>query len=76
MTRLVPNLTPEAVSALCTSYLEAEFAKLGSKNTLKIETLHGGKPWLSDVNHWNYDAASKATETNYGKKPDLTREGG
>lgn len=74
--RLVPNLTPEAVSALCTAYLEGEFAKLNSKNKLSITTLHGGKPWLSDPNHWNYRAASKATEKVYSKKPDLTREGG
>jgi len=74
--RLVPNLTPEAVAALCTGYLEKEFAQLGSKNTLKIETLHGGKPWLGDVSHFNFVAASKATEKIYGKKPDLTREGG
>lgn len=74
--RLVPDLTPEAVAALCTKYLEAEFAKLGSKNKLTIETLHGGKPWLSDPNHWNYRAAATATEKIYNKKPDLTREGG
>jgi len=74
--RLVPDLTPEAVSSLCTKYLEAEFAKLGSKNKLTIETLHGGKPWLSDPNHWSYRAAATATEKIYGKKPDLTREGG
>lgn len=74
--RLVPNLLPDQVAALCKSYLEAEFAKLGSKNTLTIETLSGGKPWLSDPNHWNYTAGIKATEKVYAKTPDLTREGG
>ena len=74
--RLVPNLTPDTVAQLATGFLENEFAKLGSKNKLRIESLHGAKPWLSDVNHWSYRAAAKATEKVYGKKPDLTREGG
>lgn len=26
---------------------QAEFAKLGSKNTLKVEMLSGGKPWVA-----------------------------
>jgi Cys-Gly metallodipeptidase DUG1 len=30
----------------------------------------------SDVNHYNYRAAEKATEKVYGVKPDYTREGG
>lgn len=29
------------------STLQDEFAKLGSKNTLKVEMLHGGKPWVT-----------------------------
>jgi len=74
--RLVPNLTPGEVAPLVTKYLEEEFSKLGSKNTLKIEALHGGKPWMSDPEHWNFKAASKATEKVYGVVPDLTREGG
>ena len=74
--RLVPNLSPETVTQLCTGFLEHEFAKLGTKNTLSIETLHAAKPWLSNPNHWSYRAAAKATEKVYGKTPDFTREGG
>lgn len=74
--RLVPNLMPDQVAELCKGYLESEFAKLGSKNKLTVEMLSGGKPWLSDVNHWNYQAGIKATEKVYKKTPDLTREGG
>lgn len=50
--RLVPDLTPDKVADLVTKYLNDEFKKLGSKNTLKVSSLHGGKPWLSDPNHW------------------------
>lgn len=74
--RLVPNLTPAETSAHVQKYLTSEFEKLNSKNTIKIEMGHGGKPWLSDPKHWNYQAAARATQTVYGVKPDLTREGG
>lgn len=29
---------------------------------MEIESLHGGKPWVADPNHWNYVAAATATE--------------
>jgi Cys-Gly metallodipeptidase DUG1 len=74
--RLVPDMTPEAVDKLVIKYVNECFAQLGSKNKLEVENLHGGKPWVADPNHWNYVAAGKATETIYGRKPDLTREGG
>lgn len=44
------------------SYVQQEFAKLNSKNKLKIENLHDGRPWLADYKHWNYEAARRATE--------------
>jgi Cys-Gly metallodipeptidase DUG1 len=50
------------VDPIVQAYIESEFAKLNSKNTLTIEDLHGGKPWVADFNHWNYEAAKKATE--------------
>ncbi|QRW13107.1 Gly-Xaa carboxypeptidase [Ceratobasidium sp. AG-Ba] len=74
--RLVPSMTPEKVDGLVIKYVEAEFAKLNSKNKLEVENLHGGKPYVADPNHWSFVAAAKATEAVYGKKPDLTREGG
>jgi Cys-Gly metallodipeptidase DUG1 len=43
-------------------YLDEEFAKLGSKNTMELEDLHGGKPWVADPNHWNFEAAKRATK--------------
>jgi Cys-Gly metallodipeptidase DUG1 len=59
---LVPPQTPDNVNPLINKYLEAEFAKLGSKNTLSLEELHGGRPWVADVNHWNFEAAKLATK--------------
>ncbi|OCB89196.1 CNDP dipeptidase [Sanghuangporus baumii] len=74
--RVVPNQTPEQLDPLVSRYLEFEFAKLLSKNKLSVESLHGGKPWVADPNHWNYVAASRATQAIYNLEPDLTREGG
>ncbi|KAG6835510.1 hypothetical protein H0H93_000694 [Arthromyces matolae] len=74
--RLVPPQTPELVEPLVNAYLEAEFKKLGSKNKLTIENLHGGKPWMADHRHWNFEAAKIATRAVYKQEPDLTREGG
>jgi Cys-Gly metallodipeptidase DUG1 len=74
--RLVPPQTPDAVERLVVTYLESEFAKLGTKNSMHIELLHSGKPWVADHKHWNYAAAVRATEQIYVKSPDLTREGG
>ncbi|GAA5946373.1 hypothetical protein JCM3775_004771 [Rhodotorula graminis] len=74
--RLVPDLEPEEVGKLVEKYLKDEFAKLNSKNTLKVEMLHGGKPWVTSIEHWNFKAATAATEKVWGKTPDFTREGG
>ncbi|KAF8839285.1 CNDP dipeptidase [Paxillus ammoniavirescens] len=74
--RLVPPQTPELVIPLVTQYIQSEFAKLNSKNKMTVEYLHGGKPWVADVNHWNFEAAKKAIETIWKKTPDYTREGG
>ncbi|KAF8065059.1 hypothetical protein FPV67DRAFT_1695822 [Lyophyllum atratum] len=74
--RLVPPQTPDLVQPLVEQYLAEEFAKLGSKNKFHIELLHGGKPWVADHTHWNFEAAKVATRAVYQQEPDLTREGG
>ncbi|CAG8633289.1 1506_t:CDS:10 [Ambispora leptoticha] len=74
--RTVPNMDPDKVTQLVTEFLDKEFAKLGSKNKMKLECIHDGKPWVANTDHWNYVAAAKAVEKVYHVKPDLTREGG
>lgn len=54
--RLVPDLTPDDVNELVQKYLNEEFAKLGSKNTFKVEMLSGGMPWVASIDHWNFRA--------------------
>lgn len=60
--RLVPPQTPENVDPLVIKFLYNEFAKLGSKNKISVENTHGGKPWVENHKHWNYEAAHRATE--------------
>jgi nonspecific dipeptidase len=43
---------------------------------MKAHMFHGGRCWLSDPDHPNYLAGSRATKMVYGVEPDLTREGG
>ncbi|KAF8452392.1 hypothetical protein L210DRAFT_3383623 [Boletus edulis BED1] len=74
--RLVPPQTPENVVPLVTAYIESEFAKMNSKNKMNVEHSHGGKPWVADINHWNFEAARRAIEAVWNKSPDYTREGG
>ncbi|KAJ2801984.1 hypothetical protein H4R20_003454 [Coemansia guatemalensis] len=74
--RTVPNMEPAKVSELVTKYLNDEFAKLNSKNTMRVIETHGGRWWYSSPNHPNFVAGAAATEKVYGVKPDLTREGG
>jgi Cys-Gly metallodipeptidase DUG1 len=63
--RLVPPQTPENVDPIVFKYLQGEFEKLGSKNTFSVENFHGGKPWVENYKHWNYEAAHRATEVNW-----------
>ena len=74
--RTVPNMTVEQVNELVIQHVREEFQKLNSKNILEISVLQKGKWWLTDPDHWNYVAASKAIEDVWGLKPDLIREGG
>ncbi|KAJ3247754.1 hypothetical protein HDU78_003246 [Chytriomyces hyalinus] len=74
--RSVPNQTPERIAELVKEYVEGEFAKLKSRNTLKFDAPQGGKAWVADVNSWNFVAARSAIEKVFKTSPDLTREGG
>ncbi|KAL3704203.1 hypothetical protein TMatcc_009894 [Talaromyces marneffei ATCC 18224] len=74
--RTVPNMESEDVTRLVKDYINSEFAKLGSKNTLDVSLMHDGKWWVASPKHWNFTAASKAVQQVFGVEPDMTREGG
>lgn len=74
--RTVPDMENGKLNKLVTDFVKNEFARLGSKNTLQVESTEEG-PWLlSDRTNWNFTAAAKAMKTVFGVEPDLTREGG
>ena len=64
---LVPDQTPDKVNELVYKHVEQEFAKLKTKNKMHIESHHDGKPWVTDPNHWNYNAAKIATKVSFSR---------
>jgi len=71
--RLVPNQEPEKIMDLFTKYFESVAPK---SVKVKVTPNHGGYPVLTPVNTPEYQAAAKAMETTFGKKPIPTRSGG
>lgn len=47
-------MDPERVNSLVEKYLNEEFSKLKTKNSLSAECTHGAKAWVASTNHWNY----------------------
>ncbi|HEY2931301.1 MAG TPA: dipeptidase [Acidobacteriota bacterium] len=71
--RLVPDQDPEKIAKL----FENHVTKVCPKTVeLKITRMHGGKAWLAPIDHPAMQAASRAYEKGFGKKPVFVREGG
>jgi acetylornithine deacetylase/succinyl-diaminopimelate desuccinylase-like protein len=71
--RLVPYQTNDKITAL----FEAYFKRIAPKSVhVKVTPLHGGEPLVTPHDTAAYQAASKAMETTFGKKPIPVRSGG
>ena len=71
--RLVPNQTPDKIAEL----FEAHLRDMAPKTVeLKITRMHGGKPWMTSYDNPYVQAAGRAIERGFGRKPVFTREGG
>ncbi|QDA59663.1 dipeptidase [Hymenobacter jejuensis] len=71
--RLVPNQTSEEI----TEKFQKHFSSLvPSGATVVVRPHHGGEPVVTPTDSIAYQAASKALETTFGKKPIPTRGGG
>jgi acetylornithine deacetylase/succinyl-diaminopimelate desuccinylase-like protein len=71
--RLVPNQNWEKITEL----FQAHFEAIAPKGvTVKVSPHHGGQGGVVETNFPAYQAASKAMEETYGKKPIPTRSGG
>jgi acetylornithine deacetylase/succinyl-diaminopimelate desuccinylase-like protein len=71
--RLVPNQTPDEITALFQNHFES-IAPKGIR--VKVNPHHGGYPVVTPIDSIGYEAASKAYETTFGKKPIPVRSGG
>ena len=71
--RLVPDQTPDKIAQL----FEAHLRDITPKTMeLKITRMHGGKPWMTSYDNPFVQAAGRAIERGFGRKPVFTREGG
>lgn len=71
--RLVPDQDHHEISEL----FEKHFLSIAPPYVkVKVTNLHGGQGYVSPTNTKAYQAASKAYETTFGKKPVPTRSGG
>ncbi|AXT21121.1 dipeptidase [Flavobacteriaceae bacterium AU392] len=71
--RLVPNQNWEEITQLFQTHFEAIAPK---SVTVKITPHHGGQGYVTPIDSIGYQAASKAYETTFGKKPIPQRSGG
>ncbi|WP_247237130.1 dipeptidase [Telluribacter sp. SYSU D00476] len=71
--RLVPNQTDKEIEALFTKHFES-IAPASVK--VKVKPHHGGLPYVNPTDSVEYEAASRAMEESFGKKPIPTRGGG
>jgi acetylornithine deacetylase/succinyl-diaminopimelate desuccinylase-like protein len=71
--RLVANQNPDTIAQLFEDYVR----KITPKTMeLKITRMHGGKPWMASYDNPFIQAAGRAIEKGFGRKPVFTREGG
>ena len=72
-TRLVPNQSSKKI----TEKLIAYFTKMAPAGvTVKAVEHHGGEPYMTPIDSIEYQAASKAITTTFGKEPIPVRGGG
>ena len=71
--RLVPNQTPDEITALFTNHFQAIAP---ASVTVKVKPHHGGFPYVTPTDSLEFEAASRAFEEAWGKKPIPTRGGG
>ncbi len=71
--RLVPNQDPEKIANL----FEKHIKKIAPPEVeITVTRMHGGKPWVAPIDHPAIQAASRAFEKAFGRRPVFVREGG
>lgn len=71
--RLVPNQSSHNITEILLNY----FRKIAPASvTVDAVELHGGEPYMTPIDSLAYQAAARAIETTFGKKPIPVRGGG
>lgn len=71
--RLVPDQNSDEIAQIFKDHFESIAPKSVKVN---VTAHHGGEPAVTDLTSKGYQAASKAMETTFGKKPVPVRQGG
>jgi acetylornithine deacetylase/succinyl-diaminopimelate desuccinylase-like protein len=71
--RLVPDQDPKTIGDLFEAYIEKTAPKTVE---VKLTRMHGGKPWMTSFDNPFVQAAARAIEKGFGKRPVFNREGG
>lgn len=71
--RLVPNQSDDEITEKFKNYFESIAP---DSVQVKVKPHHGGEPYVTPMNIPAYEAASKAIEDSFGKKPIPVRAGG
>jgi acetylornithine deacetylase/succinyl-diaminopimelate desuccinylase-like protein len=71
--RLVPNQDPQKIGDLFEAYVKKVMPK---SVTCTLTRMHGGKPWMTAFDNQYVQAAGRAIERGFGKRPVFNREGG
>ena len=71
--RLVPNQDPERIASLFERHIR-QIAPPAVE--LTVTRMHGGKAWVASIDHPAIQAASRAFEKGFGRRPVFVREGG
>jgi len=71
--RLVPDQDPAEIAKLFEKHVKSVAPK---GVTVKVQYIHGGKPWRAELDGPLYDAAREALTAAFGKKPVIVGEGG
>ena len=71
--RLVPDQDPDRIAGL----FEAHLRKVTPPTVeLTVTRMHGGRPWMTEFDNPFVQAAGRAIEQGFGRRPVFNREGG
>jgi acetylornithine deacetylase/succinyl-diaminopimelate desuccinylase-like protein len=71
--RLVPDQDPKKIGDLFEAWMQKSAPKTVE---VKLTRMHGGKPWMTSFDNPFVQAAARAIEKGFGKRPVFNREGG